>query len=54
MSEHEEEHGRFAVPGEESHESAETLSLDERDDDRGDDDDGDEPQPGTPVEPKQP
>jgi hypothetical protein len=49
VTEHEDEHGRFAVPGEESHESEETLSPDERDDD-----DGDEPPPGTPVEPKEP
>jgi hypothetical protein len=47
VSEHEEEHGRFAVPGEESHESRETLSPDERDDD------DDEPPPGTPVDPKE-
>jgi hypothetical protein len=50
VSEHEDEHGRFAVPGEESHESDETLSPDER----GDDGDRDEPSPGTPVEPKEP
>jgi hypothetical protein len=50
VSEHGEEHGRFAVPGEESHESGETLSPDEREDDGG----GDEPEPGTPVEPKEP
>jgi len=49
MSNHEEERGRFAVPGEDSHESEETLSPDERDDDGGD-----EPPPGTPVEPKEP
>jgi hypothetical protein len=31
MSEHEDEEGRFAVPGKESHESEETLGEDERD-----------------------
>jgi hypothetical protein len=53
VTEHEEGHGRFAVPGDESHESDETLSPDERDDERGDER-RDEPQPGTPVEPKRP
>jgi hypothetical protein len=45
--EHEEDEGRFAVPGRESHESEETLSEDER---------GvpaDAPRPA-PSEPKQP
>lgn len=50
VKEDEDEHGRFAVPGQESHESEETLGIDERDDD----DNGDEPPPGTPVEPKEP
>ena len=47
MSEHEhdDEHGRWAVPGRESIESDETLTEEER---------GEEPQPPEFVEPKQP
>jgi hypothetical protein len=41
-----EERGRFAVPGEDSHESEETLSPDERGED--------EEQPQARSEPKQP
>ena len=50
MSEHEdEEKGRFAVPGPESHESEESLSLDERGAEGGP-----VPPPSEPVEPASP
>jgi hypothetical protein len=46
MNENEqEENGRFAVPGEESHEHPDTLSPDER---------GADGEPPPPAEPKQP
>jgi hypothetical protein len=45
MSEHDDERGTFAVPGDESHESDESLTEEER---------GEAPEPPDYTEPKQP